>query len=94
MPSPRASASASRTGGHDVGGRSPSWPRLLAASGVLWLSGRLLAVAERVRRKNIAAAHPAAHLGRVEPWYGGVRLSRHFRYTRWHSLALRKGAGS
>jgi hypothetical protein len=34
----------------------PSWPRLLAAFGVLWLSGRLLPAAERVRRLRVALA--------------------------------------
>jgi hypothetical protein len=29
-----------------------SWPRLFAASGALWLSGRLLPVAKRVRRRR------------------------------------------
>jgi hypothetical protein len=35
---------------------APSWPRLLAVSGALWLSGRLLPVAERVRRRRTALA--------------------------------------
>jgi hypothetical protein len=35
---------------------APSWPRLLIASGALWLSGRLLPVAERVRRRRVALA--------------------------------------
>jgi hypothetical protein len=30
---------------------APSWPRLLIASGALWLSGRLLPVAERVQQR-------------------------------------------
>jgi hypothetical protein len=32
----------------------PSWPRLLAASGGLLLSKRLLPVAKRVRRRRVA----------------------------------------
>jgi hypothetical protein len=35
---------------------APSWPRLLIASGALWLSGRLLSVAERVRHPRVALA--------------------------------------
>jgi hypothetical protein len=35
---------------------APSCPRLLIASGALWLSGRLLPVAERVRRRRVALA--------------------------------------
>jgi hypothetical protein len=34
----------------------PSWPCLLAASGGLWLSGHLLPVAKRVRRRRVALA--------------------------------------
>jgi hypothetical protein len=35
---------------------APSWPRLLAASGALWLSGRLLLVTKRVRQPRVALA--------------------------------------
>jgi hypothetical protein len=34
----------------------PSWPCLLAASGGLWLSGHLLPVAKRVRRRRVVLA--------------------------------------
>jgi hypothetical protein len=34
----------------------PGWPRLLTASGTLWLSGRLLPVARRARRRRVTWA--------------------------------------
>jgi hypothetical protein len=35
---------------------APSWPRLLAASGALWLSGHLLPAPSAVRRRRVALA--------------------------------------
>ena len=33
---------------------APSWSSLLAASAALWISGRLLPVAKRARRRRVA----------------------------------------